>query len=134
LTWKPITKAFIHRRADDSIVVNSVSELLGHAKVLLGHKPRQIKGRNFEIPGAGGFLLAGKAEYLENYYVPGKEIEVFENLGDLVEKINYFLAHEAEREEIRRLGHERTLQEHTFEKRLNDIFKAMGLSEKVKAK
>ncbi|MGH9424683.1 MAG: CgeB family protein, partial [Terriglobia bacterium] len=60
----------------------------------------QIKGRNFEIPGCGGFLIAGRAEDLENYYEIDKEIVCFDDVNDLIEKVRYYLRHEDERAAI----------------------------------
>jgi spore maturation protein CgeB len=87
----------------------------------------QLKGRLFEVPAAGGFLLTGYAPYLEEYYVPGKELAVFRSPDELVQKIIYYLAHDDERQEIARSGQERTLREHTYEQRLRQIFKKIGL-------
>jgi spore maturation protein CgeB len=126
LGLKPIAKAFLTRRADDSIRLNSPRELLGNFSVLFDtHRP-QIKGRNFEIPGAGGFLLTSHADNLEEYFVPGKEIATFQNIEDLIEKIGYYLAHDDERERIRNAGHERALREHTYEHRFRGIFEAIS--------
>lgn len=87
----------------------------------------QIKGRNFEVPGCGGFLLTGYAEDLEDYYVEGKEIAVFRSARELAEKIAYYSVHEEERKRIARAGYERTLKDHTYEKRFQEIFRIMGL-------
>ncbi|HEX2927773.1 MAG TPA: glycosyltransferase [Ruminiclostridium sp.] len=83
---------------------------------------QQIKGRNFEVPGCGGFLLTGKAENLAEYYLPDKEIACFETLEELTEKITYYVAHEDERRRIAKNGYERTRKEHTYEQRLRHIF------------
>ncbi len=88
----------------------------------------QIKGRNFEVPGCGGFMLTGKADDLENYYQFGKEIVCFEDIHDLIDKIRYYLAHEEERAAIARAGYERTLREHTYTHRFEAIFKEMNLT------
>ena len=88
----------------------------------------QIKGRNFEVPGCGGFMLTGKADDLENYYQFGKEIVCFEDIHDLIDKIRYYLAHEEERAAIARAGYERTLREHTYAHRFEAIFKEMNLT------
>lgn len=89
--------------------------------------PNQIKGRNFEIPGCGGFLLTDKADDLDTYYAEGREIGVFSTPTDLVEKIRYFLDHDQERGEIAAAGYQRTLAEHTYERRFTEIFATMGL-------
>lgn len=92
-------------------------------------RPRdQIKGRNFEVPGCGGFLLTGRAENLDEYYSSDREIGVFNSTKELVDKARYFLAHEAERAHIAQAGYERTLREHTYEKRFQEIFARMGLN------
>jgi len=64
----------------------------------------QIKGRHFEVPGCGGFLLTGNADDLDSYYEPGKEVVCFDSTDDLIEKIRYYLAHEEERASIAQAG------------------------------
>jgi spore maturation protein CgeB len=87
----------------------------------------QIKLRNFEIPGCGGFTLSGKADNLDEYYVDGKEIATFSSLDDLIGKINYYLEYDEERKNIAEAGYKRTLKEHTYMHRFNEIFSTMGL-------
>ncbi len=88
---------------------------------------QQIKGRNFEIPGCGGFTLTGTAENLDQYYKLGNEVGVFDDAYGLVEKVKYYLDHESERQRIAQAGYDRTIAAHTYEKRFNDIFTAIGL-------
>ena len=40
-------------------------------------RPSQIKGRTFEVPGSGGFLLTDRVAHLERYFDIGREIAVF---------------------------------------------------------
>lgn len=87
----------------------------------------QIKGRNFEIPGCGGFTLTGHADNLMEYYVDGKEIVCFDSINDLIRKIKYYNAHEDERLGIAKAGYERTMREHTYVHRFNEIFCKVGL-------
>jgi spore maturation protein CgeB len=87
----------------------------------------QIKGRNFEVPGCGGFLLTGRAENLDQYYADGKEIVIFDHSDDLIMKIRYFLKHEEERVAIARAGYDRTIREHTYARRFEAIFRHIGL-------
>jgi spore maturation protein CgeB len=85
----------------------------------------QIKGRDFEIPGCGGFLLTGKAAGIEDYFKPGKEIARYGSSADLVEKAQYYLAHEKEREAIALAGYRRAMKEHTYQRRFSAIFSRM---------
>lgn len=95
--------------------------------------PEQIKGRNFEVPGCGGFLLTGPADDLDRYYEPGREIGVFHSGDDLVEKVRHYLAEEDERRSIAEAGYERTLREHTYRLRFEQIFATMGLTSPVQS-
>lgn len=88
----------------------------------------QIKGRNFEVPGCGGFLLTGMAENLGEYFEIGKEVVGFDDRHDLIEKVRYYLKHEDERAMIAKAGYERTLREHTYARRFSEIFDRIGVS------
>ncbi len=81
----------------------------------------QIKARTFEVPGFGGFLLSEYAPDLEKFYSIGTEIDVFENIGELVEKINYYLETPQKRDAAAKAAHLRTCREHTYEIRIKDI-------------
>ena len=86
-------------------------------------KTIELKGRNFEVPGCGSFILTSYAPHLENYYEIGKEVVCFDDLKDLKEKINYYLKNEEEREKIALAGYLRTINEHTYERRFSEILK-----------
>lgn len=81
----------------------------------------QIKARNFEVPGAGGFLLTENALGIENYYLPGKEVVIFSGLSDLSDKAKYFLAHPDARDLIACAGFQRTKKDHTYDQRMKDV-------------
>ena len=127
LDLRSVAKIFISRRADDTLHLRGLRAMAGHARHVLRRPRPQIKGRTFEVPGAGGFLLTGAAEHLDSYLVPGKEVAVFHDADELVERTRYYLSNPEEREAVRRAGHERVLREHTYEQRFLKIFKEMGL-------
>ena len=77
-------------------------------------------------PGCGGFLLTEYTEDIERYFIPDKEVVLYHSIEELLEKIEYYLHHDEEREMIRKAGQQRTLKEHTYEQRFIQIFKAMG--------
>ena len=87
----------------------------------------QIKGRNFEVPGCGGFLLSSRADNLREYYNIGDEIACFNDTRDLIDKVKYYLAHEEERMQIAEAGYRRTLAEHTYAHRFREIFSVTNL-------
>lgn len=87
----------------------------------------QIKGRNFEIPACGGFQLSGVASRLEDFFVPDREVVTYGTTREMIEKIRFYLAHEDERRNIAEAGYARVLRDHTYERRLRDLFQKMGL-------
>jgi spore maturation protein CgeB len=81
----------------------------------------QIKARTFEVPGAGGFLLTEYAPGLGKFYDTGKEIDVFYQTEELVDKIKYYLSHLEERDSKAKAGFVRTCREHTYETRMKTV-------------
>ena len=106
----------------DMIKVYNQTKINLNLSLSSNKKTIEIKGRNFEIPGCGSFLLTNYAPHLEEYYKIGKELVCFEDLEDLKEKINYYLKNEEEREKIALAGYLRTLNDHTYERRFTEIF------------
>lgn len=89
--------------------------------------PRQIKGRVFEVPACGGFLLTQPAEDMNAYLSPGSECATFETIDELVDVTRYYLAHESERAAIASAGCRRTLAEHRWSDRLTQVFREAGV-------
>lgn len=99
---------------------------------MLGRGPRgprraQIKGRDFEVPGCGGFLLTERVPHLERYFELGKEIATYDGEDDLVEQLAYWLSDEEQRAAVAEAGYRRVIAEHTYDHRFSEIFEAMGL-------
>lgn len=83
----------------------------------------QIKGRDFEVPACGGFLLTQRHPRIGEFYREGEEIETYSNLEELKCKIFYYLNNKDDANKIRKNGLARTLKDHTYKKRFEDIFK-----------
>jgi spore maturation protein CgeB len=90
-----------------------------------------IKGRHFEISGCGGFQLTYYCEDLERHYRIGEEIAVYLDVDDLLEKVEYYLSADSERETIAAAGHERAALDHTASRRLEDLLSAVLSAEDV---
>lgn len=71
------------------------------------------KGRMFQVPLAGGFLLTEYTPDLENYFEIGKEIECFHDMDELLAKITYYLNHDDERRAIAQAGWRRATTQYT---------------------
>lgn len=127
ISLKELVKIFLKRKNNKSIQIDNPHHWIDNFKSFLGKRREQIKGRNFEIPGCQGFLITGDADNLCDYYEDGNEIVIYKDTNDLINKIKYYLEHDEEREVIAHAGYKRTLQDHTYEKRFNEIFKTIGL-------
>ena len=78
--------------------------------------------RVFEIPACGGFLLTDENPCLSNLYDIGREMICYKDKKELRELIKYYLGHPEERKMIAQKAQQRAYREHTYEKRLRDIF------------
>ncbi|MCM1119898.1 MAG: DUF3880 domain-containing protein [bacterium] len=97
-----------------------------HSKLNLNITLRSIKSgiplRAFDIMGSQGFLLTNYQEDFLDCFVPDEDFVYYTDVNDLLDKIDYYLSHESERKEIARNGYEKTLREHTYEKRIPILF------------
>ncbi len=91
--------------------------------------------RIFEATGCGSFLLTEYFDNLKDYFEIGKEIEVFRDEKELVDKIRYYLDHRQQREEIAKKGQERCLKDYSMTVRVAEfdrlIRKHIELKQKV---
>ena len=72
-------------------------------------------------------MLTGTAENLDEYYSSDRDVSVFDCDESLLGKIKFYLKEDAQRTQIANAGYERTLAEHTYEKRFEEIFAVIGL-------
>ena len=127
--WRPIVRLFFRRAyfgESGPHIKLDIQNFPDNVRSWLMKKNAQVKSRHFEVPACGTLEMTQDADDLRDYYELGKEIVVYENEKDLVEKINYYLTHDEEREMIARAGYERTQREHSTKQRFVDIFKMIG--------
>lgn len=89
---------------------------------------RQIKGRTFEVPACGGLLLTGAAAGLEEYYLPGKEVIVYDDAAEIPGLCRWLLDDHEVRDRIAAAGFRRTVAEHSYSRRFSALFTQMGLT------
>ena len=78
--------------------------------------------RAFDIMGCGGFLLSNfQADFLD-FFVPGEDFVYYESKEDLLQKIDYYLDHEEERQAIAKNGHDKVAEGHTYRHRIREMF------------
>lgn len=117
LAHGPISVAATHKIIQQSHLV--VNILNGSDR----YQPTAINIRTFETTGLGTCLLVKSDTLLSRYFKPGKELVIFTTPQDLRRKILYYLDHDQEREKIALAGYNRVLKDHTFAKRLKQLFR-----------
>ena len=79
--------------------------------------------RILDIMGSGGFCLSNYQEEIDDYFVIGRDIEVFHDLDELKEKTAYYLSHEEERLRISVNGYQRIRENFSYPHQLGKILK-----------
>jgi len=77
--------------------------------------------RLYETTGVGTLLLTDWKENLAQLFEPQAEVTVFRTTEECVARIRYYLDHEAERAMIARAGQARTLRDHTYRQRMEQL-------------
>jgi glycosyltransferase involved in cell wall biosynthesis len=77
--------------------------------------------RLYEATGMGAMLITDDKKNLNNLFDVGKEVVVYKNSEDLVNKINYYFKNSKEREKIAEAGQERTLKYHNYRVRMVEL-------------
>jgi spore maturation protein CgeB len=77
--------------------------------------------RLYEVTGVGTLLLTDDKDNMHSLFEPGKEVVAYHSAEECVELINYYLEHEEERKTIAQAGQTRTLQEHTYYHRMQEL-------------
>ena len=80
-----------------------------------------INPRTFEVAACGAFQLVDRRHPLSRHFEIDCEMAVFDSRKDLREKIDYYLARPAERDEIASQARTRVLAEHTYQHRMTDM-------------
>ena len=101
-------------------------QILRNSKITLNHHISVAESyannmRLFEATGVGTLLITDWKENLREMFAPGKEVLAYRSPKECLEFIQYYLERDGEREAIARAGQERTLQEHTYFQRMQEL-------------
>ena len=100
-------------------------QILQNSKITLNHHgdvpPYANNMRLFEATGVGTLLVTDWKKNLSEMFEPGKEIIAYRNSEECVELIRYYLENDDERRAIAKAGQRRTLSEHTYYHRMEEL-------------
>jgi spore maturation protein CgeB len=96
------------------------------AKIVLGWNidptvELYFSNRTWYTLGCGGFLLTAYCPSLEELFGRGQELDWFESLDECCEKIEYYLAHDDERQKIAAAGYRLAHSEYSYDKMVERI-------------
>jgi len=77
--------------------------------------------RLYEATGVGTMLLTDWKTNLHELFEIGREVAAYRSIDECVELANYYLEHEDEREAIAAAGQQRTLSEHSYYHRMQEL-------------
>ncbi|MBC5712643.1 glycosyltransferase family 1 protein [Roseburia sp. BX1005] len=76
--------------------------------------------RCLDILGTNGFPLTNYQPELAEFFIPDEDFVMYESEDDFLQKIEYYLSHEAERKEISYNGWKKVNQNFSYEKTTAD--------------
>lgn len=79
--------------------------------------------RTFEISACATLQMVDARDDLASFYIPGVEIETFTSPQELLEKVDFYLTHEKERQDIALRALERTYRDHTYSNRIDQMLR-----------
>lgn len=112
-------------RIDNSKVnlfMNQCRIVIGFGYILGCEDFMALKLRDFDVPACGTFYLTTDNSDLYDLF-PEKEGCYFHNKESLLEKVNYYLVNDKEREDIARKSYNNAIDNHTYASRLLEVFK-----------
>jgi hypothetical protein len=100
-------------------------QILNNSKITLNchgdDVPYAGNMRLFEATGVGTFLITDWKVNLHKMFEPGKEVVAYHSHEECAELIKYYLEHDEERDKIAQAGQKRTLRDHTYNQRMQEL-------------
>jgi hypothetical protein len=114
----------VHSRSMASL---NISELWN--TYLLKKPVHKLHLRTFEIPMSGGLQIASRTNEILEYFEENKEIILYDDMDELVEKLDFYLAPDKVifREELKQSARKRAIAEHSWMCRFSKVFSELGV-------
>lgn len=91
-----------------------------------GAKRSGMNMRVMEVPATGAFLLTDGSRELEDFLSPGHHIAVYEGKSEFLSQLEYYLGHDAAREEIAQCGMAHVCRHYSYDTVVQSIIQAFG--------
>lgn len=85
----------------------------------------QASPKVYETLASKSFLLVDDQRDVKSLFEEGKHLVIFKDIKDLREKIDYYLNHSKDREQIALNGYKEAVQKHTFVHRIERLIKTI---------
>lgn len=82
--------------------------------------------RVWDILSCRGFLMTDYRIELMDYFVPDKDIVIFEDPDELIAKADFYLSHDTLRTKICQNAYDKIIKNHTCRKRLDTLFQILS--------
>lgn len=82
--------------------------------------------RLYEATGCRAMLITDNKDNLYDLFATGKEVVAYRDTDELVDLINYYSENEDKREEIALAGQRRTLNDHTYSTRMQELIEIIN--------
>lgn len=91
-----------------------------------GELDRGLNLRAFELAACRVFQLLQRVPSVDQFFEVGQEIVCFDGKEEMLDKVNYYLKHDDERQRIAEAGRQRVLRDHTWSSRISQMLRLMS--------
>ncbi|MBI1320407.1 MAG: glycosyltransferase [Candidatus Hydrogenedens sp.] len=103
---------------------DDMATIYNRAKIVVNASFKDdVNMRVFEGIAAGALLLTDRVTGLDALLKDGEHLALYEGEQDLLDKIDYYLSHDAEREAIAAAGRAEVLENHTYARRIESMLR-----------
>lgn len=107
---------------ENKLYFENLAKFYNRCKIVVNDSQQnEINMRTFEATACGSLLITRKVPYLEELFELGKEVVVYYDFNDMIDKISYYLNNETVRNKIAKKGMRRTRLFHSYYNRAKFI-------------
>ena len=132
VTWKNLPLLIKYRRVlkyhqGKKLYLKDLRPAVQSARIVLGSQVFQsskyFSNRVWMVLGCGGFYLGQYADNIEEVFEIGKDLEVFKDYEEMIDKVGYYWDKAELRREIAASGQKKVLEFHKYSDRFREMLK-----------